>query len=283
MLADRLSYLGRAESWVAARVRATPVQRWNAAPIEQIDSGEVVPMLCACSPADYARWREAEVDRQLELKLEAKRRKDVAKGKAPEKTKLCKRDREAIEARVPTDLFGALHVDTSLLRKDGWSTPPGVRWVTYRRPVLRQPVVQIQSPARATVCAARFAVSGNVLPLLTDALRFGEAVRGALGSARLSVFHGKDDEGQPREGHVHAYFLPESNGNQGRITHLSLYARGGLDSEAQASLDKLVSQEIRVKDDATHPVKLTLIGLAMQRISAALVHHSSPAHAYGSP
>ena len=261
ILANRLSYLGRAETWVEASVSATPVQRMNAAPIEQLDTGEVVPVLCAHPPADYARWREAEVDRELSLKLEQKRRQDVAKGKAPEKTKLSKKDREGIEAAIPRDLFEALHVDTTLLRKDGWSAPPGTRWLSYHRPVLRQPATRIEPPVRPTVSAARFAVSGDVLPQLTDALRFGEAVRGALGSARLSVFHGKDEEGQPREGHDHAFFLPESNKDHGRITHLSLYARGGLNAEAQAALDKLVSHEIRVKDDATHPIKLTLIGM----------------------
>ncbi|NOY90991.1 MAG: type I-U CRISPR-associated protein Cas5/Cas6 [Deltaproteobacteria bacterium] len=261
VLAQRLSYLGRAESWVDARVAERPVERLNAAPVEHLDTGEIVPVLCAYTPAEYERWREAEVDRQLSLELEQQRRKDIAKGKPPEKTRLSKRKREGIKASVPADLFAALHVDTTLLRKQGWSAPPGTRWISYRRPTLAQPRTPKHEANAPSPCAARFAVSGAVLPRLTEALRFGEAVRGALGQSRLRVFHGKDDEGRPLLGHEHAFFLPESHGHEGRITHLSLYAREGLDANAQAAIDKLVSGEIRLEKDATHPMKLTLIGL----------------------
>jgi len=219
-----------------------------------------VSVLCAHPPADYDRWRAAEVDRQLSLKLADKREKAAAKGKPIEKVKLTKADRERIEKAIPSDLFAALHMDTSALRKQGWSAPPGTRWLTYRRPALRQPTPRIQASTGPAPTAMRFALSGAVLPRLTDALRLGEAVRGALGNSQLPVFHGKDAEGRPLRGHDHAFFLPESSGARGPITHLSLFAQRGFGQDERAAIENLVSRDIRMERDASHSMKLTLIG-----------------------
>ena len=38
-----------------------------------------------------------------------------------------------LEARYPSDLCEMLRVDTATLQAEGWSVPPGSRWITYWR------------------------------------------------------------------------------------------------------------------------------------------------------
>jgi CRISPR-associated protein Csb2 len=108
---------------------------------------------------------------------------------------------------------------------------------------------------------ARYALSGQNLPRLTNALTFGEKVHDALvelsnGSA---VFTGCDDSGKPLKGHAHAYILSESNialcrGQSGEITHVTVYASAGFGDIELSALENL-------KEIHSLGVQVALLGL----------------------
>jgi len=72
-------------------------------------------------------------------------------------------------------------------------------------------------------------MDGIALPLLTDTLAIGELARRAL-IARHRVpsatFSGKDPDGRRIEGHRHAFYLPTDEDGDGRLDHLTIFARG---------------------------------------------------------
>src|SRR5690606_10090001 len=111
---------------------------------------------------------------------------------------LAKKDRERIEASLPSDVFEALHADTGVLRKQGWSLAPGARWVRYRRPVLitRAAGSAGQGPSTTGPMVARFALTSQAPPRLTDAVLVAEKMRAALMSHSdgAQVFSGRDAE-----------------------------------------------------------------------------------------
>jgi len=78
---------------------------------------------------------------------------------------------------------------------------------------------------------ARFAVTGQKLPHLTDTIILAERVHAALVSLSdgSTVFSGCDEQGKPLDGHGHAHIFCESNlesgkSNGGKITHITIYA-----------------------------------------------------------
>jgi CRISPR-associated protein Csb2 len=124
-------------------------------------------------------------------------------------------------------------------------------------------------PHRAALAQSRHTVARFVLdvargrrplPLVTDSLPVGEQVRSALlsickgialrrtsdlaGSAlwkSASAFWGKDEEGMPRKGHEHAFFLPSDEDRDGRIDHVTIVAQQGFSPDEIAALHKLTS------------------------------------------
>ena len=123
MLLDRIGYLGRAESWIEARlVDSSLDDQSNCIPLNE-DSDlperfEGIQTLAAMPPQEYLSWRQKEVEGRKSRKL-------AELGNA---AKLNKKDLEKIEQSLPVDLFSALHADTGDLKKAGWSQPPGSVW-----------------------------------------------------------------------------------------------------------------------------------------------------------
>ena len=229
-----LSYFGRAESWVEARC----LDAWDGATNCGPDSAAVeqarterVPVLSVIPPEHYAPWRDEQRAALLKARLADRRAKAAAKGRDVEKVKTTTADKRTVEASVPEDLFAALHAETTDLRKQGWSLPPGARTVHYLRSAdalsARPPRSRALSPRRPTV--ARYALASTVLPPLTDALWIGERLRRALmsWSDASPVFAGKDAEGLPLEGHRHAFLLPADDDDDGRIDHIVVCCREG--------------------------------------------------------
>jgi len=119
---------------------------------------------------------------------------------------------------------------------------------------------------------ARFLLDGPVLPLVIDTVRVAEAFRAAAmsrfnawcrkqppaGVERFRrpdrpdyysspVLTGKDGTGPYLPGHDHAHFLPTAEGDNGlRVTHVTVYARQGLDFGETAALSGL--RQLRVGD-----------------------------------
>jgi CRISPR-associated protein Csb2 len=127
---------------------------------------------------------------------------------------------------------------------------------------------------------ARFALNDVVLPLVGETLPLAEQGRRALlflckklargrdGSLadseiwRLSpAFWGKDNQGQPRQGHEHAFFLPADEDNDGRLDHLTVFAPMGFNTLERQALDCL--RHLRFGDG--EPLQLLLVGLGNER------------------
>lgn len=258
-----LSYFGRAESWVEARLNPDWNGECNCLPAEAHEgTGDRVAVLGAQPEAEYALWRAAQADKALADALAAKRAAAEQKGKDPAKVKLAEKDQEKTLAHLPPTLLDALHADTADLRKQGWNTPPGSMTISYILPPgaleRRRHSARPTSAWRPTV--ARFALAGTVRPRLTEAIYVAETMRQALmsWSDAAPVFAGKDAGGAPLRGHSHAFILPADDDGDGRLDHLTVYCRGGFDETAQRALSGVT----RLWQTSGRPdLQLVLIGL----------------------
>ena len=267
-LLQSMTYFGRAESWVCGELlKNTDVE----ADVLPTDLGqapppgyELVRTLVSSSPRDHADWF---AEQTLTTASETS-------GKSRPRAKT---SRKESGQWLPPTLFDALHIDTSVLRKEGWNQPPGSRWVNYirsRDAFASRSRTQTQT-VRAKPTVARFAISSSVRPRLTEALWIGERIRSALmahsrstlqrlsGDDSLhaaSVFSGKDDSGTPihRE-HGHAHFLCESISADARITYVTVFARDGFSLADEAAMSRLGQRS--VWGHGGHDLQLVLLGL----------------------
>lgn len=236
------SYLGRAESLVEAELtapteseflKATSQVDWTRpAESSSLPDGEPVRLLTAQAPDTYAAWAAA----QNEPATTGKK----AKGKKK-------------PAALPASLYAALQLDTADWKKDGWSSPPGARWLDYIRPRDAFRIAPTSRPralpetSQPTV--ARFALTAKVPPGITQALslaeRFHQALCKHLDGIASPAIAGVDADGQPLTGNSHAYFLPECD-LHGYVTHVTVHAPCGFstaDSRALSRLRKVWSIE----------------------------------------
>lgn len=263
-LAERLSYLGRAESWVSAAVVDRLPEKVEEAGYIRVSTGDVpsdgrgsfepVRLLGVQSPSDYLLWRQQQLDTELELKLRADQAAAVAKGKAPPQS-LSKKALQNLEALLPPTVVDALYADTGDLQKEGWSQPPGTQWVTYwlpTRALSSRTPTRVQTKADAPVHAILFALSsdtanGEVLPPFKDALLRGELFHAAAISKAEPppppVLTGKSEDGQPLAGHQHVHYMPlclleqrHNNPAQRRIDHILAWSKAPLPSKAIEAL-----------------------------------------------
>jgi CRISPR-associated protein Csb2 len=233
-------YLGRAESTVElTRIDAVPdgyaaCMHGDAAPTAD---HERIALLAPEEPTSFLAWREAAVrDALTSLSSRAS-----AKGKGASKKEIAK-----VEASLPRTLVEVLLVTTPDLQREGWSQPPGARWLSYWRPrgaLEARPRAASPAPRRqARTDTALFALSSDtarvdVLPAMRDALYRMEALHEALvlKSAHRSggpspCFTGSVN-GDRIPGHRHATLIPLTLGRrQGRIDHVLVHAPMGFDS-----------------------------------------------------
>ncbi|MBI3202959.1 MAG: type I-U CRISPR-associated protein Cas5/Cas6 [Myxococcales bacterium] len=265
-LLERLGYLGRAEAWVEAKLCDASPAELDCGPVaaERAAEGsecDVVRVLAPVPSEELVRWRSAALDERITRALDEERRKARDKGKPADKVKLSPKKVVALESALPRTAYDALIAETDVLRKDGWNRPPGSRWVEYARPrsiAARGVVVARAKPQLPTV--ARYALAGQVLPRLADAVFEAEKVRVALLSQSdgAPVFSGRDGvTGQLLEGHRHVFIMPEANARHGRITHVTVFARMGFDENARASLERLRT----VWQRSGHDLQYVLLGL----------------------
>lgn len=131
-----------------------------------------------------------------------------------------------------------LHRDTTTLRKEGWSDPPGTRWAFYQRdehalpPRRRAPTQGVTTDVRPTV--AVFALGGPVLPIFTDGILVAEQLRRAALSRHRDpswVLSGRDESREivrDRESqHQHAHYLFEDRAGSQKVTHVAVFAAAG--------------------------------------------------------
>jgi CRISPR-associated protein Csb2 len=232
-LAERITYLGRAESIVIARSEQDPGSdfRANCSVNGPAPESCAVETLVPLSPEGYA----AERSRLLALNTDKPRSKK----------------RLVFEATLPSSLIEALQVETTALQAVGWSHPPAGRFATYHRPEIgpRPPAgrrrrltanVSVPQPA-----VARLVLAGRPRPRIEDAVKIGEAFRLAImsrikGDIPFEI-SGRDAVGKPASdpAHGHAFFLPEDADEDGLFDHLVLYARDGLSDATRNALGNL--------------------------------------------
>ncbi len=272
-IASGMGYLGRAESWVEARVldnaeAQDAFQRincylLNTKQILSFDENEMEPVRVLCADPETA----------------------FAKDHTPKLKRLEGRGKTKIQTEAPLyDPDWHLCMETLELHSKRWSDPPGSKWITYLRPrdsFKTEPreakTMEIQS--RPTV--ARFAIDSTVLPLVEETIKVAEVARWtAMGIyrrieeqrlygvptpngqtlPRSEVFSGKDDGGRPLEGHKHAFFLPSDEDGDGRIDHLTIIAEMGFGPQEVKVLDRMR----RLKRDVGEPLNLVLLAMGLK-------------------
>lgn len=229
-LLGSLNYMGRAESLVSAALEggfpeSLRADQWTA-PAEKsrlADRGEPVRLLTPQSPDAYSEW--------------------AATQKVPARTKA--KPKKTAPA-LPESLLDALQLDTADWKKDGWSIPPGARWVEYLRPRDCFKIAPGAGPSRernSSPIVARFAIVSKVPPSITQSLSLAERFHQALCSKlkkgeNSPALTGRDENGEPLRGNGHVYFLPECD-KHGYVTHMTLHAPSGFDDAACRALGKL--------------------------------------------
>ncbi|MBL4845001.1 MAG: type I-U CRISPR-associated protein Cas5/Cas6 [Planctomycetes bacterium] len=254
-LLERLTYLGRAESWVeASRVDALGHgQRCAASKTAPTEGWERVPTLAPEEPAAYQDWREDCVANVLAEELSETQRRAQEKGKKIP-SKLSKSKAAKLVAHYPSSIFEALFARTSELQSARWSQPPGTRWLSYWRipsalsarpaPVggLRR---QGHDPRVVLLALTPDTEKAAALPLARTALWQGERLHAAWvrracddGQEPSSCLTGRT-QGRHEAGHGHAHVLPLCLGRTGKLDHILIYARAGLDRQALAALRRV--------------------------------------------
>lgn len=242
-LAAAIGYLGRAESLVECELLPDeqPVGDSNCVISEtkDLNGKELIRLLAPETPTNFKSWREGFIQ-ALELR-------GNSKGKNFTKKSL---DKELDKIGLPENVYEALQADTAALRKAGWSQPPGSRWLSYVRPFrsLTPKPVRSHRAVRDSVTVVRLVVSGPVLPSIMDTVRVSDALHRALAiySDGEPVFTGKEN-GEKRQGHQHAYIVPEPNRETGLIDRVTFLAREGFNDAAQWAFDKLQNVTISGK------------------------------------
>ncbi len=283
-IASAMPYLGRAESWVECRVAdevGEGLSRCDPADVCPGPGLERVALLAPETSVAYGYWRTRAVEQELASAFaRAVEKAEQARKKAPKS--LAAKDVAKIQSVFPPDIIEALRMDVGVLRDQGWSQPPGSRWVSYWRRIgaLTAPVSSAAVAApRAPPTTALFALAsdtknGEALPRLRDALWRMEALHDTLvrlsdtgGNGPAPVFTGKD-AGEPMRGHRHASLLPLTlDRRRDRIDHVLVHAPMGFDERARTALGAL--QRTWAKD--LPALYVTLVGMGAAGDFAKLV------------
>ncbi len=220
-----LSYLGRSESWVDAKVISeTNGTKWNCAP-EYCESSDknLEPVKVACPVA----LDEYEKNPYI---VKAKKKKD--------------KDREI-------SWMDSFTVTTSKMLDSNLNVPPGLQFVTYLRMndcfKVSKPVIPESDQTGYT--GVIYALESKVTPSVRETIEVSERVhRKILGiykrvvndpENRSALFSGRDADGRPLRDHQHAYIFPVDNDQDGWLDHLIVVSKIPFSSEELTTLDRL--------------------------------------------
>ncbi len=275
LLTSHLSSLGRAESWLEARV---PTDQ------EAIEARKAVN----CSPMNgHPESPDVETIRVLcpdpETAFRNEHTPKLARSEGRGKSK-----KNVVAPFYDPDWH--LCIETLELHKKRWAQPPGSRWVTYGRPkecFAIAPRRPLKKDDRQRPTVARFALDSPVLPLVEETLHIADIARvTAMGCyrrveervlcaggaepagderPRSDVFSGKNADGQPLTGHCHAHYLPTDEDDDGHLDHLTVFAPMGFGPSEVRALDRMRF----LKRDQGDPIRLVLLALGQQHAIAA--------------
>jgi CRISPR-associated protein Csb2 len=191
---------------------------------------ELVRLLAPMAPEKFQAWRSAFFAASpVPAGGKRKKGKKAGTGEADE------------QSDVPGNLFAALQADTGDLQAAGWNLPPGAQFVNYtRREDVFAPAARPKPPRQGSPpTVARFALTSVVPPSITKALTVAEQVHKVLCSAGISNGH-PTFTGAGSADHRHAHIFCESVGSSNaHITHVTVYAPGGFDSDAVEALRRI--------------------------------------------
>lgn len=247
-------YLGRAESWVDAELITNAPEGLTWLEAETPPQGpdfERVELLASEEPDAYEKWHAAFLAQEVEKREKELHAKAIAKGKVGKG--LTKSERSKVDECVPRDVVHALLQETGALRKEGWSQPPGTRWVGYFRPShALMPRVgppprerTSQFPTTALLALSSDTSNADVFPRMEEAVRRLDVIHDAL--VRLSdietgpspCFTGRV-RGDSIRGHRHARLIPLALGKRrDRLDHVLVHCPMGFDEKGRAALFRI--------------------------------------------
>lgn len=253
-LSAALGYLGRSESWVEAELTSaieTIPESFNAYPHQDGScpgrNYEQVSLMAAIPPEEYQGWYQ----RQTQAAIAPY---PLPEGKKKPAARLLK-ERERAIAPFPPNLISCLTKDTIWWKGHGWSQPPGSRRVLYWR---RSDSLQVSVAARSrtvhyqpitTMLLSLTTPSGNraSFPACARTLPQAELIHRALVSrvangqrVNCPELTGKDKHGQPlHDHHEHAHTLPVDLDGDGRLDHVIIFSKMGLNDAAQRAIRSL--------------------------------------------
>jgi CRISPR-associated protein Csb2 len=228
-LLQRLTYLGRVESWCDAELTpdgfTVAINSWPS------EGGEITTSVLVPHPETWANW-------DYSVKIHR------------------------------TDPPWNLLAESVDVQTAGWEVPPGARWIDYslaKDALATLPKTFHNSPMiRHRPTVARFLLDGPVLPLVTETITVAERFRrAAMGSFRRwcaqnperaadyqrqdrpdefasPILSGKQSDGTILCAHPHAHYLPTAEGQDlRRITHVTVFARNGLREEEVSALSSM--------------------------------------------
>lgn len=209
-----LHYFGRAESWCTVGTST--------------NSGN-----CNCSPL-----KENHTQKDSDLVSVLVPKKDVKFVDITEPATKSTKDR-----------FDSISVTTEQLQDSNYVDPPGGRWAQYTRPqncFVGKISHDTKTAHTDNITLVRYAVVGTVRPSIVDTLRIGDMTRSACMSKYgkikngdvSAIFSGKDGDGNPLSGHMHAFYLPTYEAQSQEIDHLTIIASKQFDKD---ELDALFS------------------------------------------
>ncbi len=255
-IVKNLTTLGRAESWVEAKLVTFPKDAPPKIDCEPTtNAANPLPLLCADPDTAFGDEHYPAHDA-----------KKLARG----------------DLKLEDFLFDCprwhLCLDTETLHKNRWPSAPGSRWVNYGRPEERQLVAATPlRKAKVMPTVARFLLDGPVLPLITDTLTVAERFRRRLLSHfkrvkdpdgnsgaffNSEVLSGKDAEGRPVAHHRHAFYLPTADGENDprHLTHLTVVAAMGFDGDVVTALNAIRQFDLGDRADSPN-IRVQLVGL----------------------
>ena len=151
----------------------------------------------------------------------------------------------------------AITVTTKELQDRNYIEPPGGKFIQYTRPqnCFEGKTTSTKTSLLSNITVIRYAVTGSPRPLIKETLRIGDIARNACMSrygkrndgSTSGIFSGKDGDGNPLRGHIHASYLPTYEVDNRYIDHLTIFSPNGFDSkelEVLFSLKKLYRSNI---------------------------------------
>ena len=239
-LAPELNYLGRSESWVAARVLdAEPSDIvWNCRAKQEGEAAAGEPLPCNCL-ADAAEYDRLPIHPTTGDKKKQR----------------------------PCDWLEALSLSSADLQTAGWNRHPLARPCVYHIAAeTRRRRPSPESRQAETGLCFTYALRAAPLPAVTRTLPLAERVRIGLMSrhrhicggdpAKVSgLFSGKDRDGRPLQGHRHAFFWPLDLDGDGKLDHIRVIAPNGVDDRERAALESLR----KIWDQTSDLADLTLL------------------------